>query len=70
MEHYIWENNPSKKAYVALAKWPNKIVDDDVTSFSIDNDTVGQNYKDAVTDLLNKGKIKLYLKINTLFNDI
>jgi len=55
MEHYIWENNPSKKAYVALAQWPQKISDEDVKSFSIDDDTVGQKYKDAVTELLNNG---------------
>lgn len=60
MEHYIWEKNPSKKAYVALVRWPNKVTDNDVKSHSIDNDLVGQKYKDAVTELLNNGKIKYF----------
>ncbi|XP_025424226.1 28S ribosomal protein S35, mitochondrial [Sipha flava] len=56
MEHYIWDNNVSKKAYVALVEWPKKVSDDDVKSFSIENDLVGQKYKDAVTELLNNGE--------------
>jgi hypothetical protein len=60
MEHYIWDNNVSKKAYVALVEWPKKVSDDDVKSFSIENDLVGQKYKDAVTELLNNGKINVY----------
>lgn len=56
MEHYIWENNPSKKAYVTLTRWPQKVSDDDVKSHSIDDDTVGQKYKEAVTELLNNGE--------------
>lgn len=60
MEHYVWENNPSKKAYVTLAKWPQNISDDDVKSYSIDNDTVGQKYKDAVTELFDNGITNLF----------
>lgn len=56
MEHYIWENNLSKKAYVTLMQWPRKVSDDDIKSLSIDNDTVGQKYKEAVTELFNKGE--------------
>jgi len=56
MEFYIWENNLSKKAYVALMQWPQKVSDDDVKSYSIDNDIVGQKYKEAVTELFNNGK--------------
>lgn len=63
MENYIWENNQSKKAYVAIAKWPQKVSEDDVKSYSIENDTVGQKYKEAVTDIFNNGKIiDIYLK--------
>lgn len=62
MEYYVWDNNVSKKAYVAFTKWPKKVSDDDVKSFSIDNDEVGQKYKDAVTELLNNGKINIYFK--------
>lgn len=68
MEHYIWDNNRSKKAYVALVQWPQKVSDDDVKSYSIENDTVGQKYKDAVTELLNNGKINIYLKMYVAFN--
>lgn len=63
MEHYIWENNQSKKAYVAFIQWPQKVSEDDVKSYSIENDTVGQKYKEAVTDLFNNGKISIYLNI-------
>lgn len=56
-EYYVWENNPSKKAYVAFTQWPQKVSDDDVKSHTIDNDEVGQQYKEAVTELFNKGKI-------------
>jgi small subunit ribosomal protein S35 len=56
MEHYIWENNLSKKAYVSLAQWPKVVSDNDIKSFSIDNDTVGQKYSEAVTELLNNGE--------------
>lgn len=59
MEHYIWENNLSKKAYVTLMKWPRKVSDDDIKSHSIDNDAVGQKYKEAVTELFNKGKTNI-----------
>lgn len=64
MEHYIWENNPSKKSYVTLMQWPQKVSDDDVKSYTLDNDTVGKKYKEAVTDLFNNGKtyINIYLK--------
>lgn len=62
MEHYIWENNPSKKAYVTLTRWPQKVSDEDVKSHSIDDDTVGQKYKEAVTELLNNGKTNIYSK--------
>lgn len=61
MEHYIWEKNPSKKAYVALAKWPQKPSDEDVGTYSIDNDAVGQTYKEAVTDLLNNGNKYIFI---------
>jgi len=70
MEHYIWENNPSKKAYVTLTRWPQKVSDDDVKSHSIDDDTVGQKYKEAVTELLNNGKTNIYSKSLTKFNKI
>lgn len=70
MEHYIWENNPSKKAYVTLTRWPEKVSDDDVKSHSIDDDTVGQKYKEAVTELLNNGKTNIYLKGWTNFNNL
>lgn len=60
MEYYVWDNNVSKKAYVALVQWPKNVSDNDVKSFSIDNDVVGQKYKDAVTELLNNGKINNY----------
>lgn len=66
MEHYVWENNPSKKAYVSFVQWPNKIADDDVKSYSVDNDPVGQKYKEAVTELINNGKINIYLIINNI----
>lgn len=62
MEHYIWENNLSKKAYVTFVQWPQKVSDDDVKSYSIDNDIVGLKYKEAVSELLNNGKINIYLK--------
>lgn len=55
MEHYIWENNPSKKAYVTLMQWPKKISNDDIKSYSIENDIVGQKYKEAVTEIMNNG---------------
>lgn len=67
MEHYIWENNLSKKAYVTFVKWPQKVSDDDVKSYSIDNDVVGLKYKEAVTELLNNGKINIYLKNKITF---
>jgi len=70
MEHYIWENNLSKKAYVKLTRWPEKVSDDDVKSYSIDDDTVGQKYKEAVTELLNNGKTNIYFKGRTNFNNI
>lgn len=66
MEQYIWENNPSKKAYVALVQWPQKVSDDDVKSHSIDGNTVAQKYKEAVTELLNNGKTNILFKM--LFN--
>lgn len=62
MEHYIWENNMSKKTYVTFKNWPQKISDDDIKSHSIENDMVGQKYKEAVTDLMNNGIINIYLK--------
>lgn len=66
MEQYIWENNPSKKAYVALVQWPQKVSDDDVKTHCIDGNTAGQKYKEAVTELLNNGKMNILFKI--LFN--
>lgn len=62
MEHYIWENNPSKKSYVAFKQWPQKVSDEDVKSYAID--IVGEKYKEAVTDLFNNGKTNkiVYLK--------
>jgi len=62
MEHYIWENNPSKKAYVTLTQWPKKVSNDEVNSHSIDDDVVGQKYKEAVTELLNNGITNIYSK--------
>lgn len=70
MEHYIWENNPSKKAYVTLTRWPEKVSDDDVKSHSIDDDMVGQKYKEAVTELLNNGKTNICLKSYSNLNKI
>lgn len=55
MEHYIWENNPSKKAYVGLMQWPQNVSTDDIKSYSIENDIVGQKYKEAVTEIMNNG---------------
>ncbi|XP_050423044.1 28S ribosomal protein S35, mitochondrial [Adelges cooleyi] len=56
MEHYIWENNPSKKAYVSFVQYPKEVTEEDVKSYSIDNDSVGQTYKQVVSDLLNNGE--------------
>lgn len=38
-------------------QWPQKVSDDDIKSYTIENDVVGQKYKEAVTELLNNGKI-------------
>jgi len=59
MEHYIWENNLSKKAYVTFMQWPQKVSDDDIKVYSIDDNTAGQKYKEAVTELLNNGKTSI-----------
>lgn len=62
MEHYIWDKNPSKKAYVALVQWPQKPSEEDVEAYSIDNDMVAQTYKEAVTELLNNGNKHIFIQ--------
>ncbi|XP_050542412.1 28S ribosomal protein S35, mitochondrial [Daktulosphaira vitifoliae] len=56
MEYYVWENNPSKTAYVSYVQYPKVVTEEDVKLYSIDNDPVGQIYKEAVSYLLNNGE--------------
>lgn len=55
MEYYDWERNKSKQAYLALKYWPTPVEQIEEDKISLENDEKAQQYKEAVSDMFNKG---------------
>lgn len=56
MEYYDWEKNKSKKTYITLKYWPQKIDPSEMDKISLDDDDKAKEYKEAVTSLFNDGE--------------
>jgi len=57
MEYYDWEKNKSKKAYLTVKYWPQKLEPDEMDKISLNDDDTAKEYKEAVTSIFNDGEL-------------